>query len=354
MKFGILRNSNDDYYQRWVISCQNLQVDYVIINIFESNWLEKVVDPTIDCFLLRPPCEIEREKILYDERVYIISKVLKRETYPSYNEVYFYENKKLLSYYLKANRIPHPDTHVFYDGDEANEFIGNADMPLVGKTSIGASSSGVQILFSQEQALKYVKKAFGRTGIRKRFGPNRVVGNPMKWTKKAIIDPRFFYTRLNRYIERTRDGQRGFVIFQEYIPHEFEWRAIKIGDSFFVYKKMKLKDMASGAKMAEFTTPPEEILDFIRHWGYKLKFTTMAFDIFEVEEGKYMVNELQTLFGHVQKYTLRVDNKIGRYLYLKDKWVFEEGDFGINESYNLRLKDAINQLNAEETTHISP
>ena len=212
------------------------------------------------------------------------------------------------------------------------------------KTSIGASGSGVQILRSKQDTTVYAKKAFIGSGVKKRFGPNQKTGNPIKWTRKAINDPRFFYNRMSRYIERNKDGQFGYVIFQEYIPHEYEWRGVRIGDSYFAHKKIKRGDKASGTKGVLYVKPPEKFLDFIKFWSDKLNFNSMAFDVFELPDGSFLVNELQTLFGHVQKNIMFVEGKSGRYKYIDKKWVFEEGDYNQIESFDLRLKDAVKIL----------
>ena len=63
--------------------------------------------------------------------------------------------------------------------------------------------------------------------------------------------------------------------------------------------------------------------------------------MFEDGQGGYLINELQTLFGHVQDYILAVDGVPGRYIFTNDQWFFEPGDFNTNESYDLRLKTAL-------------
>jgi len=66
----------------------------------------------------------------------------------------------------------------------------------------------------------------------------------------------------------------------------------------------------------------------------------MAVDIFHLNNS-ILVNELQTIFGHKNSYLCRVNGRIGRYKYQDNKWIFEEGEFNQNESYDLRLKVAM-------------
>ena len=77
-KLAILKNETDIDHLPWVESCQQKseRVDYDVIDIIENNWLEKIIGGNFDCILTRPPGRIAYFKQLYDERVYIINKVL--------------------------------------------------------------------------------------------------------------------------------------------------------------------------------------------------------------------------------------------------------------------------------------
>ena len=348
MEIAILRHERADSIKKWQLACEKKGLKYDIINLSRSNWLEKVMEKPYDFFLLRPPGNVEHYKNLYDERTYIIARVLKLKVFPSYEECYIYENKRLLSYFLKAMNIPHPQTNVFYNKEEALKFIEASTYPIVGKTAIGASGSGVKIIKNLSQAKIYINKAFSSKGLKRRFGPNRVIGSPKKWTEKTLINPQYFLKKLKGYLFTHKYGQKDFVIFQEYIHHDFEWRAVKIGDSYFAHKKIKSGEMASGSKGIEYVNPPKSILDFIRKISAENNFNSMAFDIFEDKERGFLVNELQTTFGHVQDYILEVDGVPGRYVYQGNNWIFEPGDFNSNESYDLRLEAAIELFKKNE------
>lgn len=347
MNIGILYNEDPESAKKWQMACEKANLSFKMINLTSSDWLENILKEHFDFFLLRPPCSLMHYKNLYDERLYIISKILKFNTYPSYEESYIYENKKLLNYYLKANKIPHPQTWVFYSKVEALIFIDKTKYPIVAKTSIGASGSGVEIIKNKKQALKYIKQAFSKKGIKRRFGPNRVTGTPKKWLNKALQSPSYLTKKINEYLTIYKHGERDFLIFQEYIAHDFEWRAVRIGNSYFAHKKIKFGDKASGSKGIEYVNPPISILDFTKELCEKHNFNFMAIDLFEDGKGGFLVNELQTIFGHVQKYILEVNGKQGRYQYINNQWVFEEGNFNTNESYDLRLKVAIDLFNSE-------
>ncbi len=342
MKLTILRNEDVNSSKKWEIACKKGDIAYSVIDLTSSYWYEQVCGDDSDCFLLKPPGETFKYKTLYDERLYVITKVMKRRTYPTYEEVLIYENKRMLSAFLKGAHIPMPETNVFYSKDEALDFNKHCQFPIVAKTGIGASGTGVEIIKSKNTLETYIKKAFGK-GIKRRLGPNRKTGNVKTWTKKAYASPSFFISKVRKYINIYKDAQKGYVILQEYTPHDYEWRIVKIGESWFGHQKVKDGDKASGTKGIDYIAPPFALLDFSKKLCDRWNFTCMAIDVFEHPTKGYVVNELQTIFGHVQDHILEVDGKVGRFIF-REGWQFEEGDFNTNESYDLRLKHLLENL----------
>ena len=340
MKIIILYCKDSNSAKKWEIACSKIGLEYYSLDISLHNWLEIINRYKPDLILLKPPGDIEINKIMFDERIYILSQILKYKTFPLYQENIIYENKKMLSYYLDALGIPHPKTYVFYNKEEAIEYLYDAKYPVVMKSSIGASGTGVFICKSIKEANKYVDRAFSKKGIPMYIGPNKVTGNIKKWLKKAINNPNYAKQRISSYSIISKGRTKNIIIIQEYIPHGYEWRVIKIGESYFAHQKVKYKDKCSGTKGINYVNPPLELLDFVKEICAKNNLYSVAIDIFEYNN-LYLVNEIQTIFGHVQDHILEVDGKPGRYLYNNNQWTFEEGNFNTNESYDLRLECAL-------------
>ena len=111
-KLTILKNGVDEDHRFWVEACRKREkeITYRVVDLSVANWFEKVLDEETDCFLAKAPGATSSGKQMYDERLYIIAKILNLPVYPSYEEVLIYENKRMLAYWLQANRIPHPQT----------------------------------------------------------------------------------------------------------------------------------------------------------------------------------------------------------------------------------------------------
>jgi len=339
MKVAILRDSNPVSSLKWELACQYKKLDFFPIDMLRNDWLTKLKSYDPDFCVCRPPGDIQQNKAVFDTKLLFIETHTPYKVFPSYNETVIYENKASLAYFLQVTEISHPKTFVSYSEKETLTFLDEAGFPLVAKTLIGAAGSGVKTLKNKEQAVVYVNKAF-TSGIKRRYGPNRKTGTLKKWLKKAINSPYYFLKKINEYSARNEDIQKGVVLLQEFIPHDYEWRCVKIGESYFAYKKLKIGDQASGSKMFEYGAPPVELLDFTRNLCELFNFNFMAVDLFHNSDGIF-VNELQTIFGHKNPYICKVNDKPGRFLFQNGDWVFQEGDFNTNESYDLRLEAAI-------------
>ncbi len=352
---AILQNELADDHHRWIEACRERsdQVDWEVIDLIRSDWLTQATRLPFDGLLAKPPAYNTTFKTLYDERVRILHEVCRIPVYPSLEEIMIYENKKYLSYWLAANDIPHPRTWVFYYRQEALRFLEAADFPVVAKSNIGASGRGVQILKSRAAAQQYVNDLFSGKGAKRRVGPNWRKKGFAKRVVKKLLRPREFQAKLQHYQHQRNEAQNDFVIFQAFVPHSYEWRCVRIGDSFFAHKKMVRNEKASGTLVKGYENPPLKLLDFIKAVSDKRRLTSQAIDVFETEKGEYLVNEVQCIFGQSDPYQMLVDGQPGRYRRLGGEWVFEPGDFNRYESYGLRLDNFIQILQQPKNALIS-
>lgn len=334
----ILSNELPDDHFQWIEACNNQKelINYRVVNLTLNNWLDEIQKLPFNILLAKPGGLTAPFKQLYDERIYLLDKVLRFKIYPSPDEIFIYENKRFLSYWLKCNKIPHPRTDVFYNRKEAEEHLSHYILPFVVKTNIGASGSGVKMLKTTGEVKNYLDQAFSGKGAPKRYGPNTAKGEFFKRGLHYLIHPNEIRRKLNLYNTKKADTQNGFVIFQEYIPHDFEWRVVRIGDSYFAHKKMRVDEKASGSLKKIYDNPPLDLLDFVREITNRQQFLGQAMDIFETKDG-YLVNEIQCIFGQSDSFQMLVEGKPGRYRYVNDTWLFEEGEWAKNACYNLRL-----------------
>lgn len=197
------------------------------------------------------------------------------------------------------------------------------------------------IIHNQTQGI--IHKTFKGKGLPRRKGPNFAKKDVYKRIISKLTDVSFVKNKLKHYLSIQDDRDRRSILLQEYVPHSYEWRVVKIGNSYFAHKKIVQNNKASGALNKTFDAPPYVLLSFIRELSERLGFSTCSVDLFENSSG-YLVNEIQTYFGQALPYLMKINGKIGRYQYIDDQWIFEEGDFNSNHSCSLRLKHALQLL----------
>ncbi|EMD78536.1 hypothetical protein C408_3066 [Vibrio diabolicus E0666] len=318
MKIAICFDGVKSELEAIIRACDELDFKYKKIDLYSNNWLDEL-NEKFDFILIRPPCTYSERKSLFDERMFFIRDVLKLRVFPEYQALMCYENKRLMADFLKLSGLDFPDTYVSYSKSETEKFIEQAKFPLVFKTNTGSGASGVQIINTRKKAKNLIRSCFG-------IRPDLAIGKIFTGKKNGIPYPRF------------GASQKHYVVFQECLNIKWEWRIVKIGNTYFGHKKLLGDDgFASGSLQKGWELPPTELLDSVRRFCDKFSFSTISIDFFESQCGKYYANEVQVIFGHSTKNLMLHEGKPCRYIYSNNEYILEYGEFCQNESWNSRL-----------------
>lgn len=328
-KIGILKDYSDDYL-RYVSACEELKVGFAVIDFLSPDWIQLIQESGCNGFLCHPPDNIQEQKSIYDERLYFLNKVMGKPVFPSYESLYIYENKRNMSYWLNINNFPHPETRIFARKKDALEYFDVAEFPIVLKTNIGAGGSGVEIIQNKIIAKNIAQRIFGR------IHPALSSGK-LRFSNKFHGIPLPLFGRV----------QKHYLIVQKFYKIKWEWRIIRIGNSYSGHQKLLKGKFASGSGKVGWIKPPKELLLLVKDICDKGSFDSMAVDVFETTDGKYLVNELQAMFGSNIPYQMKIDEKPGRFIYDDGDFHFEEGEFYRHGSNLLRVKRFIELLNHE-------
>ncbi|MBM3428273.1 MAG: hypothetical protein FJX95_05775 [Bacteroidetes bacterium] len=341
----ILKSESDRNFNLWLEAIHSLEpkCEVSVIDVFSDRDWKILSEKKGGILLATASGRSQWMKRVYDEKVWVISQNPNWMVYPPVQEIFLFENKKLLRDWLLIHDIPHPRTSVFFHPDEAKNLEINLRFPVVVKTNIGASGSGVKIIHDLKSYQEYCTAAFG-VGLRYKSGPKWFKGSIFRKLRKVISNPRFISQRLNEYKISKAEVQRDMLFVQEFIPHQFEWRCVVIGDSYFAHKKIAVDNMSSGTLIKGYDKVPFELLEFIHVTMKKTGLISACIDVFE-SDGGFLVNEVQTFFGQSDPYQMIIDDAPGRYVKSRDSWIFEAGDFNRFENYLLRFEHALSLWN---------
>jgi len=323
---GILK-SPDRWEKYYIQACEDLHITYKLIDITANDWYKQVADASVHGILVRPSGQNEVLKQMYCERLYFIENQLHLLMYPSYLGILSYENKRFQHYWMDVNGISHPQTWVFYDNDSATRFFSNyRNYPLVSKPNLGGAAEGVKILKNIYESAKTANKVFTRC---KFYNPGI-----FRWRK---------YKHLFKY-PVMEDPQRNYLYIQEFVEAKWEWRIIKIGNSYFGHQKLSDGKHFSGSGLVGWVRPPLELLKRTKLISQLSGIRAVNVDYFETVSGDFLVNEIQTIWGGQLDFQMMIDGKPCRFIDTGADFVLEYGVFHQNKGCNLRVLDFISLL----------
>ena len=179
----------------------------------------------------------------------------------------------------------------------------------------------------------------------------RIIANKIFGLKDGLLSHGLspVYKKFGIPVKLTGCSQKNYMILQSFHKIKWEWRILKIGNSYFGHQKLLKGDKASGSGLVGWVKPPEELLYMAKDICDKGGFDVMDVDIFETIEGEFLVNEIQAIFGSYLPYQMKIDGKPGRYVYSeKDGFIFEEGEFNRFGSKLLFVEDFVSILNKNQ------
>lgn len=333
MKIGIFTSFTKEYL-RVVKACEAMNVDYEVVDILSADWVKNVQNSDCDGFFCLS-CDLAQDmKSILDERYFFVSHVMHRPIYPDFTGLYIHENKRNMAAWLDTFGFPHAKTKVFTRKKEALDYLDQCKYPVVVKQNLGSGARKVRIVKSKCRAKRMARKCFPPFDIR--------------WTPFHL--GLIHMTRVkNLSVVDLHNIQKDYFLVQECIKNvKWEWRILKIGDSYFGHQKLLNGKYASGSGKVGWVKPPKELLLMVKDICEKGNFPCMDVDILEDGEGRYFINELQSFFGSYLDYQMMIDGVHGRYVWRDGDFHFEEGDFNVFGSNKLKIEHFIEILSQRQ------
>ncbi len=249
MKIGI-HYSSGAFTKRWIGYCEKNDIDYKTVNAYDSDIVSQLSD--CDCFMWYVDQGNYKDMLFAKQLLYSLQCQGKR-VFPDLNTVWHFDDKLGQKYLLEAAGAPLVPTYVFYTSRDAKRWIRKTTFPKVFKLRGGAGASNVWLVHKKKEAIKLVKKAFRKGfSVYNRWGSLKERFRKYKKGRTDIYDVFKGIIRLflSPYSSRILGKERGYVYFQDFIPHnKYDIRVIVIGDRAFAIKRMNRKNdfRASGS-----------------------------------------------------------------------------------------------------------
>ncbi|WP_028469765.1 ATP-grasp domain-containing protein [Neptunomonas japonica] len=299
-------------HRYYVLACQDLNVNYKVVDITSNSWNDEIEKYQPDAILAWPTVVTSVDKSIFDTRLKLISDVMCVPVFPSLDGLWFWESKHRMTDWLNIHGYITPKTWMFNSCKAALVFSKTCKLPIVFKSESGSGGRGVRIFKSRTLLNSFIRSYF-----RKGFLTND---------------------------RHKLDNEWGNIFLQEYLERADEWRIMRVGDSFFGYKKLAVNGLHSGSSQWEYAAPPIELLNDCKRISDDNKLYSVAIDYF-ISTGKTYINEVQVYFGMAYKSEMCVvDNKAGRFIEGAKGWEFEAGSFCSNNLCNERVKFVINNI----------
>lgn len=304
------------YWTKYERFLKNNNINYDFYDVYRSDFIEKAKN--IDVVIWRTssdPASQEQAR----SKIWILEKGLNKICLPSYDEIWFYEDK-INQYYLgQINELPMIKTFISNSKDETLEYIKNCKYPIVSKLTNGSGSQGVKLI-------KNYKKA------------------------KAVCS-KIFENGLGTYWSYIK--QKDYVYFQEFISDaKYDLRIIIVGNSYFGYYREVPQDdfRASGSGIEIYKSIPEEAMLLAKKLKDSFpKNRILAVDLLkDKRDDQFYIIETSIFYRIDFPSETIVDGRLGRYVYDKGEFKFEKGKYWTQE---LALVEVMNEWIVANTRH---
>jgi len=282
MKIGIhpTKGSFSDY---WILYCETNKINYKLVDCYRTD----IIMQLSDCNALMWHFSQNNPKaILFAKQLIYSVEASGRHVFPDFNTVWHFDDKVGQKYLLEAVNAPLIPTWVFYEKQDALEWVKRTNFPKVFKLRGGAASQNVRLAHTKNEANRFIFKAFScgfpayyaKGSLKERYRLYRLgrtnFVDLLEGVIRFVIPPP--YARIKR-------REKGYVYFQEYIADcDHDIRVIIIHERAFCIKRMVRKNdfRASGSGILHFEHElfSKELIKLAFEITTKIKAQSLALD----------------------------------------------------------------------------
>jgi len=237
------------FVPRWIQYCQENDIAYKMVDAYKSDIIRDLKDCNI--FMWHFSQMDYRDMLFARQLLYSVTKMGLR-VFPDFDTAWHFDDKVGQKYLLEAVNAPFVPSYTFYIKEEALEWANNTTFPKVFKLRGGAGSSNVYLVKTKSDAVRRIKKAFGRGFSQRsawRYAKEQMRtfqnknGNYLNLLKAVaiwLLPAKYIHAK---QFSKMHGKEIGYVYFQDFIPNNlFDIRIVVTGDKAFGIKRMTRKN----------------------------------------------------------------------------------------------------------------
>lgn len=288
------------FSDRWIEYCKEKDIEYKIVNAYDSNIVEQVKD--CDAFMWHHHHANVKDTLFAKQLIYSLE-TAGVKCFPNFFTSWHFDDKVGQKYLLEAVGAPLVPSYVFYSKSEALNWINKTDFPKVFKLRGGAGSKNVMLARNRKEAKKLVNKAFGK-GFPQSSLSNLLSEDIRKYKEHRIsftrtVKDMYYYCLVPDNFHKMHAREKGYAYFQNFIPNNsFDLRVVVVGNKAMGEKRYIRKGdfRASGSGKFEYVKIREDVLQIAFEIASKLKLQSVAFDFIFYNDSPLIV-EISYGFG---------------------------------------------------------
>ena len=273
-------------------------IGHIRLDASDDDFWEKV--KKLDLFIFRWT-QTDWLKQLAHTILPIIENEMNIKCFPNQATCWHYDDKIREYYLLKQHGFPIIDSYIFWDNKKALKWTETAEYPVIFKLTGGAGARNVILIKNKNQAIRYIKKMFGK-GI----NPNNFKFSGSTYNKDVGLYKKIH--KMGGNVLRKYRGEdispywqihKNYILFQKFLPNNnYDTRVVIIGIRAFAFKRFNRKNdfRASGSQNKDFNNIDLSFIKMAFNISNKMKFQSMAYDFIYDELKKPNLIEISYTF----------------------------------------------------------
>lgn len=296
MKIAI-HHRQGSFSDRWINYCKKKNIDYKIVNAFDSNIIEQLSD----CDgLMWHHHHANYKDVLTAKRILFALEHAGIRVFPDFKTGWHFDDKVAQKYLFEALDIPRVPSFVFYDKLKALEWAEKVTYPKVFKLKGGAGAANVKLVRTYNQAIALINQAFGK-GFRQFDRINYIKDRFFKFKSGKESLTSFLRSLARIFITpdfaKNQPSEKGYIYFQEFIPdNDYDIRVIIVGNKAFAIKRMvrenDFRASGSGNIIYDQKEIDKEIIKLAFKINEKIGSSSIAFDFIFYKNNKPLIVEI--------------------------------------------------------------